>query len=384
MLVDWTEDDRRFMRTALELARRGEGCVEPNPMVGAVIVRDGRVVGQGYHHQFGGPHAEVFALAEAGDQARGATLYVTLEPCAHYGKTPPCAPQVVRADLARVVCATADPMAHAGGRGIGMLREAGIRAEVGLCREEAAFLNAPFFKRCSTGKPLVIAKWAMSADGKIATRTGDSRWISSAASRKLVHEIRGKVDAIVIGRGTARRDDPLLTCRDAERRRAAARVVLCGSDLPDVSSRLVQTAREIPVLLAYPQDAPADGLQELIESGCEAMPLAALADAPHRVDPEALLAALGERGATSVLVEGGSEVLGSFLDCGAIDRAMVFVCPLMIGGAQAVTAVGGKGIESIQEACALRHVEVRQVGPDVLFRAWLSDPLQWVPQPPSS
>jgi len=380
----WSESDSRFMRMALELARQAEGRVEPNPMVGAVVVKDGRVVGQGYHQQFGGPHAEVFALQEAGELAQGATLYVTLEPCAHYGKTPPCAPKVIRAGVVRVVCATTDPTPHTGGRGIRMLRHAGICTEVGLCQEEAALLNAAFFKRWATGLPLVTAKWAMSADGKIATRTGDSRWISSPASRKLVHEVRGRVDAIVIGSATARRDDPLLTCRDAQRRRAAARVVLCGSGLPDASSRLVQTARETPVLLAYPQDAPPDGLQELIEAGCEALPLASLADAPHRADPGALLAALGERSAANVLVEGGSEVLGSFLDCGAIDRLMVFVCPLVIGGAQAVTAAGGRGAGRIEEAYALRRIEVRRLGPDILLQGWLSDPFEWLPEAPPS
>jgi len=382
-LMGYADEEIRFMKEALELAKAGEGWVEPNPMVGALIVRDGRALGRGYHERFGAPHAEVRALEQARENARGATMYVTLEPCAHHGKTPPCAPALVDAGLARVVMAALDPTPKTRGRGLQVLREAGIRAEVGLCREEAVALNAAFFKRSSTGLPLVIAKWAMSADGKIATRTGSSRWISCEESRRLVHEIRGRVDAIVVGSRTVLRDNPMLTCRDAQRRRTALRVVLCGSSVPPQSSRAVQSASRIPLLLAYPQDNPPGGLDALAERGCEALPVAGTGENNTLVDPEAVLRALAARDASNVLVEGGSEVLGSFFERGLIDKAMIFIRPAIIGGADAVTAVGGTGVERAEEAADLKHVKVRKAGSDMLIEGWLHDPLKWASGPPA-
>ena len=269
------------MQRALGLAARGKGRVEPNPMVGAVLVRGGRVIGEGYHGRFGGPHAEVAALEDArsrGEQAKGATLYCTLEPCSHHGKTPPCATAVVDAGIGRAVLATLDPewaaqAAEGAPCGVDALRRAGIRTDVGLLADEAVVLNAAFFKRSRTGLPLVIAKWAMSADGKIATRTGASRWISCAESRHLVHEVRGRVDAVVVGGSTAGLDDPLLTCREAEKLRTATRVVLCGSRAPGPESKLVQTCGEGPVLLAHVADAPPPGLEALAGRGCGLLPL---------------------------------------------------------------------------------------------------------------
>ena len=402
-----TASDRSFMERALRLATRGRGYVEPNPMVGAVIVKDGQVAAEGFHARFGGPHAEVVALREAasrGVATRGATLYLTLEPCAHHGKTPPCAPAVAEAGFQRVVIATADPLwarhasrAGSGGgtRGLAILRAAGVATEVGMCREEAVVLNAAFFKRARAGLPLVIAKWAMSADGKIATRTGASRWISCAESRRLVHELRGRVDAIIVGIRTVQRDDPLLTCREAEARRAAARVVLCGSRAPDPDSQLVRTARLVPVILAFPETRPPEGVHELKEQGCELLPLPA-ADRPDAVDLRRLLAALAEREASNVLVEGGCEVLGSFFDDALVDRALVFVAPFLIGGSEAVTAVGGKGVEEIKNALPFvgqrfvwvqdppglpgLETTVRPVGRDLLIEGWISTPLQWAPE----
>jgi len=404
--MDQESQDRLYMQRALRLAARGRGLVEPNPMVGAVLVKGGRIIGEGYHRRFGGPHAEVLALEAArsgGFDPAGATLYVTLEPCAHHGKTPPCAPALVRAGVARVVTAMLDPLRerHAaeaqgpGGRtGLEVLRAAGIPVEVGLCGGAAAMLNAPFLKLAATGLPLVIAKWAMSLDGRIATRTGASRWISGAASRRLVHELRGRVDAVVIGVGTALRDDPLLTCREAPARRVAARVVLCGRRVPEAGSRLVRTARRVPVVLAYPEPRPPRGLEALGAAGCELLPVPAGAADGARVDPRCLLEALARRGATSVLVEGGAEVLGSFFERRLVDRALVFVAPLVIGGRQAVGAVGGRGPEGLEEAlCApgetapwseddmpsAPQTRVRVLGRDVLLDAWLRDPRAWAP-----
>jgi len=385
--LGFDEQDRSFMERALALAERGRGYVEPNPMVGAVVVKDGRIVGEGHYEHFGGPHAEVAALRQAGERARGATLYVTLEPCDHEGKTPACAPLVAGTGLGRVVICTADPSDARPRGGIEALGQHKVLLEEGLCREEAVRLNAGFFKLAATGRPLVTAKWAMSADGKLATPTGESRYISSAASRRLVHELRGRVDCIIVGSRTVARDDPLLTCRDAERRRTAARLVLCGASAPAPGSRLVQTAAEAPVMLAYPAARPPEGLAGLVALGCEALPVEGAR--PGRVGPERLLDELGRRRMTNVLVEGGGEVLGSFFDAGLVDRVVAFVAPLVIGGAGATvpvavpgaasTPVAGRGARSIGEAIRLQACETRSLDGDVLIQGWAVDPLRWAP-----
>ncbi len=365
------------MRRALSLAERGRGFVEPNPMVGAVVVKDGRTVGEGCYQRFGGPHAEVFALRQAGPNAEGATLYVTLEPCDHEGKTPPCAPLVAGSAVERVVVAVLDPTARQPRGGVDLLERRGVRVETGLCRDEAVRLNAGFFKLASTGRPLVIAKWAMTADGKIATRTSSSRWISSPEARQLVHEVRGRVDCIVVGARTVARDDPLLTCRDAERRRAAARLVLCGSGAPEPGSQLVLTVGEAPVILAYPRGREPAGLQQVVELGCEPLPVAE--GGPGRISIEELIHELGRRRMTNVLVEGGAETFGAFFDAGLVDRVLAFVSPLVVGGGDATTAVGGVGVEQVADGFALRHCRTRSVGPDVLIEGWVRDPLSWAP-----
>lgn len=371
------QQERRWMERALELAEGARGYAEPNPAVGAVVVRDGRIVGEGCTQACGGAHAEVEAVRDAGERARGAEMYVTLEPCAHHGKTPPCAPMLVQVGLRRVVMAVLDPTPKTGGRGLALLRESGVAAEVGLCREEAVVQNAAFFKVAATGRPLVIAKWAMSADGRIATRALASHWISGPEARAAVHEIRGMVDCVAVGGRTARRDDPLLTCRDAERRRTAARLVLCGRRLPAADSQLVRTLDEAPVLLAYPEGRPPDGLDALVEKGCEPLPVPASEEMPERVPPPALLDELGRRGMSNVLLEGGAEVLGSFFDAGQVDRVMAFVAPKVLGGREAVSAVGGTGAEQVDQAWPLHRCEVTTVGRDVLMRGWVTNPLTW-------
>ena len=241
-----SELDSWQMARALELAARGEGFVEPNPMVGCVIARGAEIIGEGWHRKFGGPHAEVEALHVAGTRARGATLYVTLEPCCHQGKTPPCTDAILASGLGRVVVAQRDPFPAVAGGGIERLRQAGLAVEVGLREAEARRLNAPYLKLTESGRPWVIAKWAMTLDGKLASRTGDSRWISNEASRAIVHQLRGRVDAIVVGRGTAGQDDPLLTARPAGPR-VATRIVLDTRASLASDSQLVTTAGEAPV-----------------------------------------------------------------------------------------------------------------------------------------
>jgi len=349
------------MRRALELARRGEGHVEPNPMVGCLIVRGAEIIGEGWHHRFGSPHAEIEALRLAGDRAAGATMIVTLEPCSHHGKTPPCVDAVIRAGIRRVVVALGDPFAEVNGQGLARLQAAGVEVRLGVLEEEARALNAPYLKVLRTGRPWVIAKWAMTLCGKTATRTGQSRWISSAASREIVHALRGRVDAVVVGRGTVVADDPLLTARPPGPR-VAIRVVLDTKATLPSTSQLVRTARETPVLVAVGPEAPEAERARLVRAGCEVF-------CCHGTDRQARLIALldelGRRRMTNVLAEGGGEALGAFLDAGEIDEVHVFVAPKLFGSAQAPTPVAGQGTAGLDGALELASPAIRQVGPDV-------------------
>ncbi len=353
------------MTRALRLALRGEGSVEPNPMVGCVLTRGGRVIGEGYHRRFGGPHAEVEALAAVGGSCRGATAYVTLEPCAHVGKTPPCCDALIAAGVGRVVVGAGDPNPHVTGGGIERLRRAGIDVDVGVCAAEARRLIAPFTTRVTLGRPYVIAKWAQSMDGRLATDGGDSKWISCEASRKLVHRWRGRVDAIVVGSGTAAADDPRLTARGVAVRRVATRVVLDGRLRLSLTGQLVATAGNVPTLLLTSpessQSARADVLRQrgVHVASCNRLP-------SGRLDPLAALRLLAERGATNVLLEGGAALISAFLAAGLIDEARVFVAPIWLGGGDA------NGIRPLRAAgqvrTALRPTEVtwRRVGDDGL------------------
>jgi diaminohydroxyphosphoribosylaminopyrimidine deaminase/5-amino-6-(5-phosphoribosylamino)uracil reductase len=353
------------MRLALAEAARGRGAVEPNPMVGAVVVRDGVLVATGHHARFGGPHAEVVALRRSGEGARGSTLYVTLEPCCHEGKTPPCTEAILKAGVARVVAAMPDPFPKVAGGGIERLRRAGVAVEVGLDGDAARALNAPYRKRLATGRPYVIAKWAMTADGKVATASGDSRWISNERSRMHVHALRGRVDAIVVGIGTALADDPLLTARPAGPR-VAARVVLdTGARLP-LEGRLAATAGEAPVLVAARRGVPADRAAALRSRGCEVVELPS--DEAGRVSIGAVLEELGRRGATNVLVEGGGRVLGAFFDAGEVDEVEVYLAPRIEGGDHAGTGVRGAGRAAMAEAVGLVETEVEVLDGDVRMR----------------
>lgn len=353
------------MRRAMELAARGLGRVEPNPPVGAVVVDDAfRLVSEGWHSQFGGPHAEVVALDAAGDRARGATLYVTLEPCAHHGKTPPCAPRVAAAGIRKVVVSTPDPAPHTAGRGLEHLRSAGIDVEVGLLQEEGQRLIAPFAKLMTCGLPWVHAKWAMTLDGKLATRTGDSKWISSEESRQVVHELRGRMDAIIVGIGTVLADDPLLTARPPGPR-VAMRVVLDSAARLPIDSQLVRTAaRDAPVLVAVGPRATIDRCAELDAAGVEVFRFMEVCPSGG-IPLDAVLKELGGRKKTHVLVEGGSRLLGVFHDAGLIDEVHAFVAPIIAGGNDAPSPVGGSGIGRMSEALRLGMVEVRQIGQDV-------------------
>lgn len=352
------------MRRALELAGRGEGRVEPNPMVGAVITAaggDGRIVGEGWHDRFGGPHAEPVALVAAGPQARGGTLYVTLEPCCHHGKTPPCTDAIIAAGIGRVVAAVEDPFPAVGGGGIAALRQAGIVVETGLLAAEALRLTAAYRKLVGTGMPWVIGKWAMSLDGLAAAPPGADRWISSAESRAIVHALRGRVDGIVVGIGTAVVDDPLLTARPAGSREPLRIVLDSGARLPR-SSQLVRTARDVPLLVAVGPDAAADRIAALRAAGCEVW----LAEGDdHAARLRSLLRELGRRRMTNLLVEGGPAVLRSLFATSLIDEVWAFVAPKILGS---TTPVAEESALTIPAVPPLDIEDVSHPGGDILVR----------------
>jgi diaminohydroxyphosphoribosylaminopyrimidine deaminase/5-amino-6-(5-phosphoribosylamino)uracil reductase len=356
------------MTRALDLAEKGRGYVEPNPLVGAVVVQNDRVVGEGWHERFGQAHAEVNALAQAGESARGGTLYVTLEPCCHQGKTPPCTDAILQAGIQRVVAAMTDPFPQVAGQGAARLRQAGVTVEIGLKEKEARRLNAPYLKLLQTGRPYVHAKWAMTLDGKIATRTGDSRWITGEAARRRVHELRGRMDAIIVGISTVLADDPRLTARPPGPR-TAVRIVLDSHGRLPANSHLVKTARDIPVLVIMTGD-DASRAHELQSVGCATL---ALPTRGGRPDIGALLDELGRRRMTNVLVEGGAEVLGSFFDARAVDEVHVFIAPRIAGG-MAKTAVAGQGVEKIADALSFAEWTVKEIGGDLLLHGIVSSP----------
>jgi len=363
------DNAEQVMRRAIELARRGTGFVEPNPLVGCVIVNDSnRLIAEGWHPRFGGPHAEVTALHIAGDYARGATMYVTLEPCSHHGKTPPCADAVIASGIKKVVIATIDPAPHVAGSGIKRLHEAGIEVETGLLEADAKKLIAPFVKLVTKGQPFVHAKWAMTLDGKIATRTGSSMWISNADSRKKVHQLRAQMDGILTGIGTVLADDPLLTARPSGPR-VPARIILDRKcQLPE-TSQLVQTAGEIPVILFVGSTVDEISCKKLAQRHVEIVRLPEIADDQASVhEIEFVLNELGRRQMTNILVEGGSRILGAFHDANAIDEVHCFVAPKLVGGSEAMTPVAGTGLELIPQTPQLDSPEIEVIGEDVYLR----------------
>jgi diaminohydroxyphosphoribosylaminopyrimidine deaminase/5-amino-6-(5-phosphoribosylamino)uracil reductase len=352
--------DEDFLRLAFELAERGEGDVSPNPLVGAVVVRDGLIVGRGFHRAFGGPHAEVFALDEAGERSRGATLYVTLEPCAHFGKTPPCTERILRAGVDRVVVSVLDPNPIVSGRGVSALREAGVRVDVGCLADLAARQNEIFFKYIRTRRPFVHLKLATSLDGRIATKTGDARWITGEPARLFAHRLRRRHAAVLIGIGTALADDPELTVRHVVGKQPVPIVVDADARLP-LTARILRGDRQ-PILAAAHVEAARRAAFE--SHGCRVWELPTQRGG---VDLPALLERLGHEGVDSVLVEGGGETAAAFLDAQLVDRVSFIIAPLLIGGRGAVPAVGGEGPERLAEALRLEKVTADWVGDDLIY-----------------
>lgn len=370
-----SDTDVRWMRHALSLAKQGEGGVEPNPMVGCVLVRDGQAIGQGWHRRCGGPHAEIDALGgrDPAQQidAAGATAYVTLEPCSHFGRTPPCVDALIAAQVSRVVVAIEDPFPKVQGRGLQRLREAGIQVESGVMAPEARQLMAPYLMRVTNGRPWMIAKWAMTLDGKIATSSGSSQWISNETSRAKVHALRSRVDAVMVGSATALVDDPLLTARGANAELLPKQPVRVVCDrrlrLPP-NSALAQSASTSPVIIATCDEVDESRAAALIDTGCEVLRL------PASEYLAALLQDLGSRQMTNVLLEGGATLAGALLDAQLVDEVWAFIAPKIVGGEQAPTPLGGSGVMRMADALPLQHLEVETSDGDILVRGRLNWP----------
>jgi len=362
-------DAERHMERALALAERGRGFVSPNPLVGAVLVKDGRDIAEGFHRRFGGPHAEVDALKSAGLNAREATMYVTLEPCCHQGKTPPCASALIEAGVARVVMAMQDPNPLVAGKGRAELEAAGIEVESGLLEERAEKLNEAFVKFTTTGLPFFIAKAAMTLDGKIATRTGDSRWITSEAARKRVHWLRAGVDAVMVGSGTAEADDPLLTTRQASGNgRDAIRIIVDGDARVSPESRIFCLDSPAPTLVAVKTDAPPERKAAMAAAGAQ---LIEIEPRQGKIDLAKLARKLGEREITSVMIEGGGGLLAAAFEAGIIDKALFFVAPKIFGGRDAPTPVEGNGAEKVGDAISFAGLSAQKIGEDILIEGYV-------------
>jgi diaminohydroxyphosphoribosylaminopyrimidine deaminase/5-amino-6-(5-phosphoribosylamino)uracil reductase len=363
-----TERDAQHLERALELAERARGRTSPNPLVGAVVVKGGRPIGEGFHEAPGHPHAERAALAACSEDPAGATLYVSLEPCCHHGHTPPCTDAIVEAGIARVVIASDDPTPKASGRGLGILRDEGIAVELqdGALGAAARLLNQPFRKHARTARPLVVLKSAMTLDGKVATRTGDSQWISGEASRARAHRWRAESDAVAVGIGTALHDDPRLTARVEGVPTQPLRVVFDSEARLPVDSRLVTSAGEVPVVVVCSRAASRTAVQTLENAGVEVI-VSSGANEGARV--ASALDRLGARDVQSLLLEGGPHLAGAFLEAGEIDEARIFVAPVMAGGREARTVVEGLGAGEIAAAQHALATEVERIEDDVLITA---------------
>ena len=368
-----TDTDHLHLERAIELAERGRGHVSPNPLVGAVVVRDGDVVGEGWHAMVGGPHAEVAAIADAGDtDLKGATMYVSLEPCCHDGRTPPCTEAIARSGIGRVVVASDDPTEKASGRGLGILRDDGVEVVVaeGELAARARLLNQAFRKHARTGRPHVLFKSAMTLDGKVATRTGDSKWISSAASRELGHRWRADCDAVAVGIGTALRDDPQLTARIPDADRQPRRIVFDTTARLPVTSNLVRMAPEVPLTVVVSRAARRTAVSTLETAGADVV-VATGANEPDRV--ASALLQLGASGITSILLEGGPHLAGAFYDAGEVDEVRLFLAPIVLGGRTARDPLEGEGTETIAEAMRALTLDCERSGDDLLVSARLRE-----------
>lgn len=353
------------MRQALELARQGVGRTSPNPAVGSVVVKGGEIVGRGFHPQAGQPHAEIFALRDAQEQSKGADIYVTLEPCSHQGKTGPCCEAIIEAQISRVFVGVEDPNPLVSGRGIARLRSAGIEVSVGICEQECRHLLAPFKKHISTGTPLVIVKAGLTLDGFLSTSSGDSQWITGEESRRHVHRVRNRVDAVMVGIGTVLADNPLLTTRLPMGGRDAIRVVVDSQLRIPIDAKILHLESTAKTIIATTELASRDKLLSLNKNPAVEVLVLPLVD--NRVDLNGLLKALGQRNIQSLLVEGGAILNQSLFEQRLIDRVMLYLAPTLLGGDDGKGLFAGHGVKRLSDALQLIEVRTQKFGDDVLF-----------------
>lgn len=362
----FTEDDAFYMNRAIELAENGIGWVNPNPLVGAVIVKDGRILAEGWHRKIGGLHAERNAFAACKEDSAGATMYVTLEPCCHYGKTPPCTEAIIEHKIARVVVGLLDPNPLVAGKGMEILVNNGIVVDVCPDAGRFKFQNRIFLKYITHSRPWVVLKSAMTLDGKIATYCGDSKWVSSKESRDYSQSLRAKYMAIMVGSNTVRLDNPTLNCRLKGNVRQPIRIVVDSKAMIDLNSNLVLTAKDFPLIVAHTSEVSLDKINELRDRGVETL-LCKTCD--NRVDVEDMLALLAKRGVDSILLEGGGELNYSFVDKNCVDEVCFFIAPKMVGGRNAKTPVAGEGKQMMRDALCLSDVSTKMIGGDILVNA---------------
>ena len=364
--MNYSLDHVTLMQLALQHARNGEGFVEPNPMVGAVVATaEGTVISTGYHHRFGEPHAEINAIQDAGARTQQNDLYVTLEPCSHFGKTPPCADAVIKAGFRRVFIGCQDPAPHVAGQGIQRLQDAGIQVTVGVCETEAKRLIAPFEMLMVKRRPWVHAKWAMTLDGRTASRTGHSKWISGEESRAIVHQLRGRMDAIITGAGTVRSDDPLLTARPPGRRIPLRVVIDADGASLQSGTNLIKTLAEGPVLVCVSEEISKAEIDRLHLLGADVF--VCPGNQHGKIELSSVMTELARRNCTNLLTEAGSELLGSLFDASLVDEVHVFIAPRLIGGSSARPAIAGLGAASIPQLQNVANVRQRRIGDDILI-----------------
>jgi diaminohydroxyphosphoribosylaminopyrimidine deaminase/5-amino-6-(5-phosphoribosylamino)uracil reductase len=357
-----------YMNRALELAERGKGRTSPNPMVGAVLVKGNRIIAEGYHKKAGTAHAEIIALKKAVRKAQGATLFVNLEPCCHTAKkTPPCTKSIISAGVKKVVIAMTDPNPEVSGKGIKALKQAGIKTEVGVLRSEAEKLNEFFIKFISKKTPFVILKIAQSLDGKIATALGESQWITGEKAREYVHKFRNEVNAVLVGIGTVKQDDPSLTCRIRGGRNPYRIIIDTSLDIPLGAKVLKQ--RDQKTIIVTAQTKKKGRIQSILGKGGKVVLVKAKAG---KVDLKNLMQHLGELGITSVMIEGGSSLNASALKSGIVDKVLFFSAPKIIGGADAVSSIGGKSVASLKHAMRIKNLQTRLIGDDIMIEGYLS------------
>lgn len=357
------------MRMAIKLALKAQGKTSPNPLVGAVIVKSGEIIGRGFHHQAGGPHAEINALNEAGSKAKGAELYLNLEPCSHFGKTPPCVDTIIERKIRKVFVGMVDPNPLVSGNGIKKLKKAGIEVVTGILEAECRRINEVFIKYITTGRPFVILKTAASLDGRIAAESGDSQWITNEKSREYAHRVRNMVDAVLVGIGTVKKDDPLLTCRLKNRKgRDPIRIIVDSSLSISLNARVLNLDSPSPTIIAITPEAPLKKRAAIEKTGARILEVPSI----KQVDLRLLMKALGKEGITSVLIEGGSAINTSALESGVVDKVLFFYAPKIIGGTRAPQMVGGKGIVKMKDALALHAITISRFGDDVMIEGYIN------------